>query len=104
MCDCRDLVCDKGGGADFNKCVASQCRCCRNKQYQQYSLQYFYLHNASVVEAGSGWIMQVAVVDGSLQSLCGSIVISSGTENPLRGQTSGLNRDTDSLLQAESSI
>lgn len=67
-------------------------------------VQYFYLHDASVVEAGGGRIVQVAVVDGSLQSLCCSTVVSSGTENPLRGQTSGLNRDTDSRLQAESNI
>ena len=39
--------------------------------------------------------MQVAVVDGPLQRLGRSAVISPGAEQPLRRQTSGLNAQTN---------
>lgn len=64
-------------------------------QLFQYCLQHSYLHDASVVEACYGGLVQVAVVDGSLQRLCRSAVISSSAEDPLRRQTSGLDTHTE---------
>lgn len=53
-------------------------------------LQDSYPHDAGVVGAGSGRVIQIAAVDGALQRLGGAAVVASGTEDPLRRQTSGL--------------
>lgn len=56
---------------------------------------YLYPHDTGVVVACSRRVVQVAVLNGSLQCLSCSAVVSSGTEDPERRQTSGLKTDTN---------
>lgn len=53
-----------------------------------------YPDDAGVVAAGGDGVMQVAVVNGSLQRVGSTAVVSSGAEDPLRRHTSGLETQT----------
>lgn len=53
-----------------------------------------YCDDAGVVAAGGDGVMQVAVVNGSLQRVGSAAVVSSGAEDPLRRHTSRLETQT----------